>query len=98
MSTTKDETLNLNLANRGEEPPTKGTSTTNAQSDGVKNFRAWLNKKIEQRGATVTIKDDHCLVTELTPDYQLRVKFGDGFSLIPFDSETISTVIDQVQR
>lgn len=94
-----DESLPLQLGQRDQKdgPPAKQTATDTADKSGPEPFRAWLNKRIEARGATVTIGDEHCLVTELTPDFRLRVKFGTGHSLIPFEGDTISTVIEQVQ-
>lgn len=93
-----DESLTLELGDRSDGPPAKPNTSDTSDKHGPEQFRAWLNKRIEARGATVTIGEEHCLVTELTPDFRLRVRFGTGHSLIPFEGETISTVIDQVQR
>jgi hypothetical protein len=89
-----DDELALKLG--GDGPPGKAITTDTAET-GPEPFREWLNKRIAARGATVTIGEEHCLVTELTPDFQLRVKFGEGHSLIAFAGDTISTVIEQVQ-
>lgn len=93
-----EESLTLELGDRSDGPPAKPTTTDTSDKDGAEQFRAWLNKRLAARVATVTIGEEHCLVTELTPDFRLRVRFGTGHSLIPFADETISTVIDQVQR
>jgi len=98
MSDEPEESMTLNLGDRDAAPPARSATTTDTADHGPEAFRTWLNKRIEQRGATVTIGEEHCLVTELTPDFRLRVRFGTGHSLIAFEGETISTVIDQVQR
>lgn len=93
-----EDSLTLKLGERDQKdgPPAKLVATDTSDKAGPEQFRAWINKRIQQRGATVTLGEEHCLVTELTPDFQLRVKFGTGHSLIPFEGDTISTVIEQL--
>jgi len=90
----QDNALDLDLK---QTPPGKDPANPVATQYGPEPFRLWINKRLSDRGATITIKDQQCLVTELTPDFRLRVNFEGAISLIPFEGDYISDVIGQVR-
>jgi hypothetical protein len=55
---------------------------------GFADFRAWVNQMIGRVHTEIPYDGADREVTELTVDGQLRIKHGEGFSLVPLNSAT----------
>ncbi|MEP6743425.1 MAG: hypothetical protein ABJB61_13080 [bacterium] len=74
-------------------------SQTEETTAGYGPFRYWVNSKLRNKQAIVTLGDSEWYVTELAPDGRLRLMRVDGegdAALVPFDERYIPDLFKQI--